>query len=185
MSYTYDHPRPSVTVDSIVFKYKSDSIQLLLIQREKEPFKDKWALPGGFLDMEENLEEGVKRELKEEAGLKIEKVEQVGAFGDPDRDPRGRVISISYLSILKKDQESHINAASDAADAQWFDLQKLPELAFDHNKIISKTITYLRNQLKLSLVEQQPFFELSERESQEINNLISGFYSEYHTEIMK
>ncbi|CAN5485256.1 hypothetical protein BH23BAC1_BH23BAC1_41600 [soil metagenome] len=176
MAYTYEHPRPSVTVDCVILKIISDSIQILLIQREKEPFKNKWALPGGFLEMEEKLVEGVKRELEEETGLKISKLEQIGAFGDPDRDPRGRVISIAFLSILKKRQESQIKAASDAADVQWFDLQKLPELAFDHKKIISKSITYLRNQLKLSLVEQQPFFDLSEKESKEINNLITGFH---------
>lgn len=174
MAYTYDHPRPSVTVDSIVLQYSPDNIQLLLIKREKDPFKDKWALPGGFLELEEDLEAGVKRELVEETGLKVENVEQVGAFGDPDRDPRGRVISVSFLSIIKRGKENHIEASSDAADAQWFDLQNLPELAFDHDKIIAAAIKYLRKNLKLALVEQQPFMGLSEKETQEINNLISG-----------
>ena len=174
MTYTYDHPRPSVTVDSIVLKYSDNNIQLLLIRREKDPYKNKWALPGGFLELEENLEEGSKRELKEETGLIVENVEQVGAFGDPNRDPRGRVISISFLSVLKKGQEGEIKSSSDAADAQWFDLNKLPELAFDHHNIISTAITYLRKNLKLALVEKQSFLGLSETESRIINSLVSG-----------
>lgn len=174
MSYTYEHPRPSVTVDGVVLHYKHQNINILLIKRKSDPFKGSWALPGGFLDMHEAPEEAVKRELEEETGLKLEEVVQIGAFGKPERDPRGRVISISFLSLLKPESNKEIKAASDAADANWFKLHELPEsLAFDHDEIIKETIKMLKEKLKLSMVEHNLVFNLQMNEIIEINQLLN------------
>lgn len=125
----------AVTVDAILFYKKADLLKILLIRRKNEPFRNQWALPGGFLEEDENLEEGAKRELKEETGLKIEKLHQVGAFGAPGRDPRGRTVSIAFVGLM--DEEAKVKANDDAVDAKWFDMNDLPDLAFDHSEIIN------------------------------------------------
>lgn len=124
----------AVTVDAVVFYRKAGILNVLLIQRKNDPFKDQWALPGGFLEENETLEEGAKRELEEETGLKIEKLQQVRAFGAPGRDPRGRTISIAFVGRI--DAEAMVKASDDAVDAKWFNLSDLPNLAFDHREII-------------------------------------------------
>lgn len=173
MSYTYEHPRPSVTVDGVVLHYKHESIKILLIKRKSDPFKGSWALPGGFLEMDEAPEEGVKRELEEETGLKVEEVVQIGAFGKPERDPRGRVISISFLALINSSSSNEVKAASDAAEVKWFDIHQLPEsLAFDHDEIIKETIKILKDKLKLSMVERNAFFSLKTEEIIEINQIL-------------
>lgn len=134
----YEYPRPSVTVDAVVLYLKDNQTRILLIQRKKDPFKDLWALPGGFVEMDETLEQSVARELKEETGLDLVKFHQVGAFGQPDRDPRDRVISIAYYTVI--DHEAIAVAADDAKDAKWFDVDQLPSLAFDHQEIIRQTL---------------------------------------------
>ena len=126
----------AVTVDAVIFYRKADILNVLLIQRKNDPFKDQWALPGGFLEENETLEEGAKRELEEETGLKIEKLEQVSAFGAPGRDPRGRTISIAFVGQINA--EVKIKASDDAVAARWFNLSDLPNLAFDHREIIFK-----------------------------------------------
>ncbi len=125
----------AVTVDSVIFKKKGDLLNVLLIRRKNEPFRDQWALPGGFMDENETMEEGAKRELEEETGLKIEKLQQVGAFGTPGRDPRGRTISIAFVGLVN--EVPMLKANDDATDLKWFNLNELPELAFDHGEIIS------------------------------------------------
>lgn len=173
MSYNYDHPRPSVTVDSVVLKYLKNNIEILLIKRNNDPFKNNWALPGGFLDMDETLDAGVKRELKEETGLEVNEVMQVGAFGKPDRDPRGRVISVSFLTLLKSENGT-VKAASDASEANWFNIHDLPlPLAFDHKDIIEETLKFLREKLKMSMIDQIPFYNLSIDEVKDINVLLT------------
>jgi 8-oxo-dGTP diphosphatase len=132
----YEYPKPSVTVDAVVFYKSEQAVKILLIQRKKEPFKDLWALPGGFLDMDESLEQAVQRELEEETGVKLGPFYQVGAFGDLGRDPRDRVISVAFYTITQK--EETLTASDDAKDASWFDLDDLPQLAFDHDLIIEK-----------------------------------------------
>ena len=135
MSYTYTYPRPAVTVDCLIFRKVSDKWQLLLIQRDKPPFEAKWALPGGFVEIDEPLQTAAQRELKEETGLDETELKQFRTFGQPGRDPRGRTISVVYYGFL--DDSGHTpNAGSDARHAQWFKLNELPELAFDHNQII-------------------------------------------------
>lgn len=134
MIYTYAYPRPSVTVDIIIISENKDYI--LLIERGNEPFKNQWALPGGFVDMDEDIEISAYRELKEETSISDIELDQFRAYGKPGRDPRGRTISIVYFGILKNDQQD-IAAGDDAKNLQWFNINKLPELAFDHSQIIS------------------------------------------------
>lgn len=135
-SFTYDHPRPAVTVDMVVFSDRQEGRYVLLVQRAREPFKGDWALPGGFMEMDESLEQSAKRELVEETGLDIVQMEQVGAYGDPLRDPRGRVISIAYWTLLPPNANHHVKGSDDASRADWFPVTKLPALAFDHDRII-------------------------------------------------
>lgn len=134
--FTYEHPRPSVTVDVAVFSDRPEGIHILLVQRGQEPFKGRWALPGGFVDMDEPLEQSVKRELAEETGLEIDQMEQVGAYGDPQRDPRGRVISVAYWAVLPRGSDQKVEGSDDASRAEWFPVNQLPPLAFDHDRII-------------------------------------------------
>jgi 8-oxo-dGTP diphosphatase len=133
-----------VTVDAIVFGYNQDSgVSVLLIKRKIEPFINQWALPGGFVQDGEALEEAVKRELKEEAGITINYLEQLFTFGKPDRDPRMRVISVAYFGLVKSSAFTLL-AASDASDAGWFNIYELPKLAFDHAAIVEKAVARLR-----------------------------------------
>lgn len=131
--YTYKYPRPSVTVDAILIS-KQNSV--LLIQRGGEPFKGKWALPGGFINLDESLETACHRELEEETGLRVGELTQFKAYGAVDRDPRGRTISVIFYSF--QEVESAPVAGDDAANAQWFPLSRLPELAFDHHQILEE-----------------------------------------------
>jgi 8-oxo-dGTP diphosphatase len=131
----------AVTVDAVIFYRKADILKVLLIKRKNEPFRDQWALPGGFLEENETLAEGAKRELEEETGLKLEKLQQIGAFGTPGRDPRGRTISIAFLALI--DAEAKVKASDDAVDSKWFSFNDLPDLAFDHREIISEANSLL------------------------------------------
>lgn len=141
--YVYDWPRPMVTVDATVFTFVDGGPRLLLVRRKHEPFKDRWALPGGFIEIEEDLPEAAARELAEETGLRDIPLEQLGAFGRPDRDPRGRTITIAYFGIARKDWDQ-VKAADDAADARWFDIELLPSMAFDHDEIARCAIDRLK-----------------------------------------
>ena len=132
-TYTYDYPRPAVTADSVVFCNGSDGLSVLLIERMNEPFKGCWAFPGGFMEMEEDAEDCAKRELKEETGLEIRTMRQLGAFTDVNRDPRGRTVSIAYYAVIEK---SEVKGADDAIQARWFPIDSIPLLAFDHDKIL-------------------------------------------------
>lgn len=133
----------AVTVDSVVFCKANNHFKVLLVQRKNEPFKNQWALPGGFVDEGEDLETAAKRELKEETGVEVETMEQVQAFGDPGRDPRGHTISIAFLSRIYCEED--LQPSDDAKDAQWFDVEKLlkMDLAFDHDEIINVAQQFL------------------------------------------
>ena len=145
---TYKHPRPSVTVDVVVFGYDGGpDLKLLLIQRGGEPFKGQWALPGGFVEMDEPLETGALRELEEETGVKDLYVEQLYTFGAPDRDPRGRVISVAHYALVNLGNHP-AQASSDADRVEWFPLEKLPELAFDHAAVIEMATARLRAKVR-------------------------------------
>lgn len=130
---TYNYPRPSVTVDAILISNRNS---VLLIERGRDPFKGKWALPGGFIEMDEELETACRRELEEETGLRVGELKQFRAYGGVNRDPRHRTISVLFYAFT--DDELIANAGDDAAKAQWFPLNQLPELAFDHQQILEE-----------------------------------------------
>lgn len=141
-TFTYDYPRPAVTADSVVFCNGSDGLSVLLIERANEPFKGRWAFPGGFMDMEENAEDCAKRELKEETGLEIRNMSQLGAFTDVNRDPRGRTVSIAYYAVIEK---TEVKGSDDAAQARWFPIDSMPSLAFDHEEILRTALKVLND----------------------------------------
>lgn len=140
--YCYKYPRPAVTADCVVFAPTEDKVFVLLVKRANEPFKDEWALPGGFLEENETLEQCASRELKEETGIADVELTEVGAFSAPGRDPRGRTVSVAYFALVNKD-ECAPRAADDAKEVAWFDLEALPALAFDHSDIIVKAMVRL------------------------------------------
>ena len=133
MAYTYKYPRPAVTADSIVITKEAEP-KVLLIQRGNPPFKGAWAFPGGFMDMDETTEQCAIRELEEETGLRVSELHQIGAYSKVDRDPRGRTITVAYLAIV--DEPIAVTGQDDAAKAQWFPIDALPQLAFDHEDIM-------------------------------------------------
>jgi 8-oxo-dGTP diphosphatase len=133
--HTYDYPRPMVTVDMAIVT-RERRPRVLLIRRKKEPFAGMWALPGGFVDMDENLDDAARRELMEETGVRAAKIQQLYTFGDPKRDPRGRTISVVYLARVDPTRVKP-EAADDAAEVGWYPLNRLPPLAFDHKDILA------------------------------------------------
>ncbi|RRB07431.1 NUDIX hydrolase [Larkinella rosea] len=135
-----------VAVDAVVFGYRNQTLFLLLIQRKLEPYRGGWALPGGFVLDNESLEAAVIRELHEETNVTINYLEQLYTFGRPDRDPRFRAVAVAYYALVKPDA-FEIAASTDADDVRWFDVNDLPELAFDHAKIITHALERLRNKL--------------------------------------
>ena len=151
MNYTYEYPRPSVTVDLVIFTIADNDLKVLLIRRGGEPFKACWALPGGFVEIGESLEKAAARELKEEAGVTSVYLEQLYTFGDPKRDPRGRVISVSYFALVDAGRQ-RIRAASDATEAEWHSVFNSPKLAFDHKKILDYAVWRLRNKIEWTTV---------------------------------
>lgn len=134
--YTYNYPHPAVTADCLVFAHTDEGMKLLLIQRKNEPCKGKWAFPGGFMDIDETTIEAARRELKEETGLVVSELHRVGIFDAVDRDPRERIITVAYYTILDKPAE--VSGLDDAAQAKWFSLTELPDLAFDHKEILQE-----------------------------------------------
>lgn len=133
--FTYKYPRPAVTVDIVVVT-DEDRPRVLLIRRKHAPFAGRWAIPGGFVDMDETLEDAARRELLEETGVRVKRLEQLYTFGDPHRDPRGRTISIVYLTQVRP-QELKPKAADDAAEVGWHSMLRPPPLAFDHDRILA------------------------------------------------
>lgn len=164
MKHTYDHPHPALTVDCVVFGFDSGELKVLLIQRGLEPFKGFWALPGGFVRIDETIDDAARRELHEEAGLKDVFLEQLYTFGEVDRDPRERVISVAHYALVKLSDHKAI-AATDAANAEWFPISKLPKLAFDHAEIIKVALARLQAKVRyqpLGFELLPPKFTLSE-----------------------
>ena len=145
--YVYDWPRPMVTVDAVVFAVRNDEIKLLLINRKNEPFKGQWAIPGGFIGIDEELDDAVARELFEETGLTGVKLEQMHTFGKLGRDPRGRQITVAYMGVITEGLD-RIKAGDDAQQAQWFDINALPSnMAFDHDAVTKFAIERLKSKL--------------------------------------
>lgn len=149
MAYTYEYARPALTVDCVVFGYEASasSLKVLLIRRKLPPFKGDWSLPGGFVQIEESVEAAAMRELKEETGVADVFLEQLYTFGAVARDPRDRVVSVAYYALVSL-QRHPLQAATDASDAQWFELLDLPELGFDHAEILNCAIERLRSKIR-------------------------------------
>jgi 8-oxo-dGTP diphosphatase len=140
VSFSYDFPRPAVAADICVVKGAGEARQVLLVRRGKEPFEGRWALPGGFVEEGEKLEEAARRELVEETGLEPEgRFTQSGAYGDPGRDPRGWTVSVAFLVRLG-DESSDVRGGDDAAEAAWFSVDELPPLAFDHDVVVADAL---------------------------------------------
>lgn len=144
ISHTYKYPRPALAVDCIVFGWDGTGLQVLLIRRKLPPFEGQWAFPGGFVQMDEDLEAAALRELREETGLEGIFLEQLYTFGAVDRDPRGRTVSVAYYALVHSGAYSELTAATDAREARWFPENQLPPLAFDHPEILHMARERLR-----------------------------------------
>jgi 8-oxo-dGTP diphosphatase len=147
LGFTYEHPRPALTVDCVVFGLDEEDLKVLLIQRDIEPFKGRWALPGGFVRMHESLDEAARRELQEETGLERVYLEQLFTFGDIDRDPRDRVVSVAHYALVKLG-DHRVRAATDAREAAWFAVWDTPSLAFDHGRILQAALARLKGKVR-------------------------------------
>ena len=145
-----DYPKPSVTVDVVIVTLRGEELQVLLVKRDVSPYKGRWAIPGGFVHLDESLEAAARRELREETGVTDVYLEQLYTFGDPGRDPRGRVISVAYIALVPAPLA--VEAGSDAREARWWPLNNLPVLAFDHDRISQYALTRLRYKIEYSAV---------------------------------
>jgi 8-oxo-dGTP diphosphatase len=177
-TYSYEHPHPAVATDIAIFTLEKGRLALMLIRRGAEPYKGRWALPGGFLQPHEDLDTCARRELIEETHVETPLLVQFGVFSAPNRDPRERIISVAYLALLQSDQVIPV-AGSDAAAARWFDATDLPSLAFDHAKIVEVALAALRTRLDdtdilLNLMPQR--FTLSQLQA--AHDAVSGEQSD-------
>jgi len=147
MPHTYEYPRAALTVDCVVFGFDNGDLKVLLIERGLEPFKGAWALPGGFVRVDETVDDAARRELQVETGLSNVYLEQLFTFGTLNRDPRERVVSVAYYALVKL-SEHPATGATDAADARWFALNAIPQLAFDHAQILQSGVTRLSGKVR-------------------------------------
>ena len=143
-TYTYEYPHPSVTTDCVIFGFDGTKLRVLLVERGVEPFKGRWAFPGGFLKMDESAEKGALRELQEETGLGDAYIKQFHTFSDPKRDPRERILTVAYYALVRMRE---VKGGDDAAKAEWFALDEVPSLAFDHDMILRMALKELRRQI--------------------------------------
>ena len=174
MPYSYEYPHPAVTTDIVIFTIRQDELKVLLIKRAMPPHQGEWALPGGFVDLDESLEKAARRELEEETGVSGVYLEQLYTFGQPDRDPRERVITVAYYALIPTDTVE-IRAATDAEGVSWFGMHELPDLAFDHQEILAMAHRRLVDKLDYSTIAFQFMperFTLSEL--QQVYELILG-----------
>lgn len=173
--YSYRYPHPAVTTDIVIFTIRDGRLKLLLIKRGGEPYQGRWALPGGFVELDEDLETSARRELEEETGVSGVYLEQLYTFGRPDRDPRERVITVAYYALIPSDQVQ-LQAATDAEAVGWFAFEELPPLAFDHDEIVAmahqrlvakldySTIAFQFLPREFTLSELQDVYEIIRRE---------------------
>ena len=179
--YQYEYPHPAVTTDIVIFTIRDKQLKLLLIMRGGAPYKGKWALPGGFVQLDEDLESGARRELAEETGITGVYLEQLYTFGAVDRDPRERVITVAYYALIPSDKIV-LQAATDAEAVGWFSMDELPNLAFDHKEIVDmahqrlvakldySTIAFQFMPEEFSLSELQAVYEIILREEMDRRN---------------
>lgn len=156
-SYTYKYPHPAVTADNVIFAFDGKDLNILLIKRKIAPYKDCWAFPGGFMNIDETIEECAKRELQEETNFKVERMEQMMCFSSVHRDPRERVITIAFFALVKMQE---VKAGDDALEAKWFKLKDVPSLAFDHDYILRIALTKLKERVHFEPI----CFELLDKE---------------------
>jgi 8-oxo-dGTP diphosphatase len=164
MPHTYQYPRAALTVDCVVFGFDEGELKVLLIQRALVPFKGKWALPGGFVHVDETLDDAARRELAEETGLENVFLEQLYTFGTVKRDPRERVVSVAHFALVKL-SDYKAKAATDAAKAAWFPISEFPKLAFDHADIVAAALARLQGKVRYQPIGFEllaPKFTLSE-----------------------
>jgi 8-oxo-dGTP diphosphatase len=147
VSYSYDYPRPGLTVDCVVFGLDDGALKVLLIKRQQPPFRHRWALPGGYVEIDESVDAAARRELAEETAVTDVFLEQLYTFGAVDRDPRGRTVSVAYYALINL-LDHPVAAASDAEEAAWFELDDVPELAFDHGDILATARERLRGKVR-------------------------------------
>lgn len=152
--YSYEYPHPAVTTDVVIFTIREGLLKVLLIKRGGDPYQGKWALPGGFVNMDEDLEAGARRELEEETGVSGVYLEQLYTFGKPDRDPRERVITVAYYALIPS-EKVQLRAATDAEAVGWFGMNELPALAFDHHEILAMAHERLSAKLDYSTIAFQ------------------------------
>ncbi|HEX9139031.1 MAG TPA: NUDIX domain-containing protein [Steroidobacteraceae bacterium] len=172
--FGYKYPHPAVAVDLAIFTLQESRLQVLLIERARDPFKGRWALPGGFVRIHEDLDAAAARELEEETGVAGAYLEQVGAFGAPQRDPRERVISVAFFAIIPSDT-IHLKSGGDAAAARWWPVSELPKVAFDHAEILEQARHRLRDKIRRSTIALRflpPEFTLTEL--QQVHEAILG-----------
>ncbi|MBI3898146.1 MAG: NUDIX hydrolase [Gammaproteobacteria bacterium] len=179
--YQYEYPHPAITTDIVIFTIRDRKLKLLLIRRGGEPYRGKWALPGGFVQMEEGLDEAARRELEEETGVAGVYLEQLYTLGKPDRDPRERVITVAYYALIPSDK-LQLRAATDAEAVGWFGMEELPPLAFDHAEIVKmahqrlvakldySTIAFAFMPEKFTLSELQEVYEIILQEEMDKRN---------------
>ncbi len=141
------YEKPSVTVDTVIFSIKENDLKVLLVKRSSSPFKDKWAIPGGFVKIDQSLEDAAKFKLEEKTGVKDVYLEQLYSFGSPKRDPRGRVITVTYFALINSD-----NVKLKGDDAKWFSITELPQVAFDHNTILDYALKRLKWKFEYTVV---------------------------------
>jgi len=147
MDYSYEFERPALAVDIVVFALDENGLQVMLIERDLEPFAGRWALPGGFVRVNETLDEAARRELQEETGLRDIYLEQLYSFGDLNRDPRERVVTVAYYALVNL-QGHDVKASTDARNAAWFSTDELPKLAFDHEQILDAALERLQGKVR-------------------------------------
>ena len=147
MPYTYEYPRAALTVDCVVFGLDEGDLKILLIQRDLEPFEGQWALPGGFVHLDETLDDAARRELKEETGVENIYLEQLYTIGTVGRDPRERVVTVAYYALVNL-QDHSLHASTDARNAAWFEVEDIPDLAFDHHEILDLALTRLKGKVR-------------------------------------
>lgn len=169
ISYNYRYPHPAITADCLLFALKDSKVEILLIQRGGEPQKGFWALPGGFMEINETTESCAKREIFEETGVTVSDLKEVGAYSDVDRDPRERVVTITYCTLAHKDSVSP-KAGDDAQNIKWFAIDSLPELAFDHNKMVTDSVARMKREILLANEQPEHIYnkEFSDSELNEI-----------------
>ena len=147
MAFKYEYARPALTVDCVVFGLDDEDLKVLLIERDLPPFEGKWALPGGFVRVDESVDDAALRELQEETGVKKVFLEQLYTVGDLNRDPRERVVTVAYYALVRLSSHK-VKAATDARQALWFAIDDLPKLAFDHDKILTMAHERLRGKVR-------------------------------------